>query len=231
MYTVPVPGHPTILGIIPARGGSKRMPGKNIAPMAGKPLIVHTIDAALQSGVIDRVIVSTDAEDIAAVSRAAGAEVPFLRPSALADDHVTTVEVLVHAIEWLHREESYEPEYVFLLQPTSPQRTAEDIRACVALLQEHAADAVIGVSDHAESPRVVTKNPDGTVTVTVHGGGPLPPGSLALSGAAYLIKTDVLLRGRSLHPPRTFPYFMPANRAIDIDTPEEFLEVERLLRQ
>ncbi len=230
MYTVRVRSHTVVLGVIPARGGSKRLPGKNIALLGGKPLIVHSIHAALGSGVIDRVIVSTDDDGIAAVASSAGADVPFMRPPHLSTDDATSVDVLVHALEWFKRAEGYEPACVFLLQPTSPLRTAEDIRACRALLVD-GVDAVAGVSDDPRSPCIVTPNADGTVTVAPHDGSPLPPGTFSLNGAAYLIRTDVFLNERTLHPRRTVAYVMPSDRSVDVDTAEDFARAEELHAQ
>ncbi len=116
-----------ILGIIPARGGSKSIPRKNIKLLCGRPLIAWTIDAAKQSRRLTRTIVSTDDPEIAAVARAHGAEVPFLRPAEISDDLSTDVEFLLHALDWLKMREGYEPEMVLRLPPTSPLRTAAHI--------------------------------------------------------------------------------------------------------
>src|SRR3989338_1201278 len=120
-----------ILGIIPARGGSKSIPRKNIKPLGGKPLIAWTIDAAEQAAVFDRIILTTDDEKIAAVGKQRGIEVPFLRPKELAEDATPTLPVLQHAVQWLKEHEQYEPDAIMLLQPTAPFRQASHIQEAV----------------------------------------------------------------------------------------------------
>lgn len=217
----------TILGLILARGGSKRFPGKNIALLEGKPLIAHSIEAALASGVLDRVVVSTDAEDIAQAAVAAGAEAPFRRPTALSADKTTSEDAMIHALEWLDREEGYRPEFVLLLQPTSPLRTAEDIRACVALGKEKDADAVVSVFTPHKHPCTATPRPDGTVAVMRE---TVPDDVLKLNGALYLVRSRVLREQRTLYPARTFAYRMPASRSADVDTVEDLELAEAILR-
>lgn len=141
-----------MLALVPARGGSKGVPGKNIRPLAGKPLISYTINAALRSEYQLRVVVSTDDVRIAEVSRAAGAEVPFLRPQELALDETPTLSVVQDALHWLKEHEAYEPEIVVLLQPTSPLRTAQHIDEGIRLLLETGADSVISVCEAEHSP-------------------------------------------------------------------------------
>ncbi|MBC8555357.1 MAG: acylneuraminate cytidylyltransferase family protein, partial [Candidatus Brocadiales bacterium] len=140
-----------ILAIIPARGGSKRLPRKNILDLAGKPPIAWSIEAALGSKYIDRVIVSTDDEEIAGISRKYGADVPFMRPNKLATDESSSVDVVLHVINTL-KEKGRESEYIMLLQPTSPLRTMENIDEAVELLQSSSSDAVISVCEAEHSP-------------------------------------------------------------------------------
>src|SRR5690349_8046730 len=118
-----------VLAVIPARGGSKSIPRKNLAALAGKPLIVWTIEAASASQCLTRVVVSTDDPEITAVAAAAGAEVPFVRPAELAQDETPAIEPILHAVDWLDQHEGYRPDFVMILQPTSPLRQAEDIDA------------------------------------------------------------------------------------------------------
>ena len=133
-----------VLGVVTARGGSKGVPRKNIRLLGGKPLLVWTAEAAKAARRLARAILSTDDEEIAAVGRAAGLDVPFLRPAELADDHSPTLAVLQHAVRWLEeRGERYDA--VCLLQPTNPLRTAVTIDACIARLVDTAADAVVTV--------------------------------------------------------------------------------------
>ena len=127
---------PRVIAIIPARGGSRGLPGKNVASLAGMPLIGHAIRHARESGVIDRVVVSTDSEDIATVARRCGAEAPFLRPAELAQDMTPTEPVLQHALRWVEEEDHYPVDVVVFLQPTDVFRTPDMIGSCVRLLLE-----------------------------------------------------------------------------------------------
>jgi CMP-N,N'-diacetyllegionaminic acid synthase len=142
-----------VLALIPARGGSKGVPRKNIRPVAGRPLIAYTIDHALAARTVTRTIVSTDDEEIAEAARAAGAEVPFLRPAALAQDHSTDLEAFRHALEWLRDEDGYEPELVVHLRPTNPIRRPERIDEAVELmLADPDADSLRSVSRPGQTP-------------------------------------------------------------------------------
>jgi len=134
------------VGIIPARGGSKGIPGKNIKPLGGKPLISYTIEAALESR-LDRTIVSTDDKGIAAVAKKYGAEVPFLRPKELATDEASSRSVLMHALDYLEEGERYRPDVVVFLQPTSPFRTCEQINAGLKMLLASDVDSIVGVCE------------------------------------------------------------------------------------
>lgn len=133
-----------ILCVIPVRGGSKGVPGKNLRPVAGRPLVAWSIDHAIGSTTPMRVIVSTDSQEIATVARSFGAEVPFLRPAELATDTAPTEPTIVHAIEWV-RAEGWEPDLVVLLQATSPIRSADAIDRAIAQLLTEGADSLVGV--------------------------------------------------------------------------------------
>lgn len=139
------------VAIIPARGGSKSIPKKNIVSLHGKPLIRYAIDAAKKSAQVKRVIVSTDSDEIAAVARACGAETPFVRPKELAEDTTPTIPVIVHTLEWLEKNEQYLPEYVLLLQPTEPFVKPEHIDQVLDLVIEKHADSGITM---IPSPRI-----------------------------------------------------------------------------
>jgi CMP-N-acetylneuraminic acid synthetase len=142
-----------IIAIIPARGGSKGLPGKNILPLHGKPLIAWSIEAALAVDEISHVIVTTDDEEIAQVSRDYGTEVPFMRPSELATDTASGVDVVVHALKasQAHYEEEFD--WVLLLQPTSPLRTSEDTRMAIQMTKVGDVDAVIGLREISDPPQ------------------------------------------------------------------------------
>lgn len=139
-----------VLAIIPARGGSKTVPKKNIRPIAGKPLIAYTIEEALKSRYVDRVIVSTDDREIARIAKRYGAEVPFLRPKSLAMDTSPSLLVILHTLRYLGKKESYSPDIVVFLQPTSPFRTAKHIDAAVEKIKD--ADAVVGICEVKQHP-------------------------------------------------------------------------------
>ncbi|MGI6855493.1 cytidylyltransferase domain-containing protein [Mesorhizobium sp. 1B3] len=139
--------HDEVISVIPARGGSKGIPGKNLADLNGKPLLAWSILAALESGAVDRVIVSTDSAEIADVAHHWGAEVPFTRPAPLASDDIHAVHVALHALDWLEQQEGYVPAGVMMLLPTSPLRLAEDVRGAADLFRETGAPAVVSVVD------------------------------------------------------------------------------------
>jgi len=143
----------TVLGVIPARGGSRGIPRKNIRELAGKPLIAHTISEAKMSKLLDRVIVTTDDEEIATVADRYGAEIPFLRPKELAQDDTTDLPVFQHALHWLKEHESYTPEIIVHLRPTSPLRKAEHVDKAIKLLIKNPwADSVRSVSVPSQNP-------------------------------------------------------------------------------
>src|SRR5215211_7476577 len=142
-----------ILALIPARGGSKGIPRKNIRIFAGYPLIAWSIAAAKQASRVTRIIVSTDDEEIASVAREYGAETPFLRPSEFAQDKTTDLPVFEHALEWLEANENYRPEIVIQLRPTSPIRPKDCVDSAVKILIDHAdADCVRGVVPAGQNP-------------------------------------------------------------------------------
>ncbi len=220
-------GKPTILGLILARGGSKRLPRKNVLPLAGKPLIAYTIDAAKESGVTDRIVVSTDDAEIAEVSKRWGAEVPFLRPAELSGDSATSESAIRHAVEWLKKEEGYSPDYLLLLQPTIPFRTGDDIRAAFALLQDKQADAVVSMRAFTPHPFGITDLGDGRVDIEIN---KPQPTELHLNGAIYCVKTPVFMEERTLYPAgRTYAYVMPEERSLDIDYLEDLKLAEAMI--
>jgi CMP-N,N'-diacetyllegionaminic acid synthase len=226
---------PKILAVITARGGSKGLPGKNTKALVGRPLINYSIAAARAASGIDRIIVSTDATDIADIARLAGAEVPFMRPAELATDETPTIPVLTHVLEWLAEHESYAPDYLLLLQPTSPLRTAADIEAAITIATDKNADGVVSVSEPSTHP-FLTKRlaDDGHLVEAFPQDPPITrrqdlPTFYALNGAIYLIRADVLLKKHTFYTEKTFPYIMPIERSWDIDTENDFLHCERLL--
>ena len=227
----------SVLALIPARGGSKGVPRKAVRPLAGKPLIGWTIEAALACPDLERVVVTTEDTEIMAVSREFGAEVPFRRPAELAGDTTPGIEPVVHALDWLAQHEGYRPDWVLLLQPTSPLRTAGDISAAVALAGARDADSVVGVTEADPHP-LWTKalDDDGLLREWLPDDGghtrrqDLPP-LVALNGAIYLTRRDVLLARRSWYGDRTAAYVMPPERSLDIDTPWDFHLAELVMSQ
>lgn len=225
-----------ILAIIPARGGSKGLPRKNIRPVAGQPLIAWTVRAAQRATSITRVVVSTDDEEIAKTARQFGAEVPFLRPAELARDETPQTPPLEHALQWLAEKENYHPEIVVMLQPTSPLRTAEDIDLTIETLVARTADAVVSVYPAKQHPfwtklidaegRLRPFIPNTPATILRRQD---LPAAYSLNGAVYAVKTEVLLRCHTLFPDNLFPYVMPAERSLDIDTLQDLHVADLLL--
>ncbi len=215
----------SILALITARGGSKSIPKKNIAPVAGKPLITWSIGTAKSVSAIQRVVVSTDDEEIAEISRQWGAELPFRRPEDLARDHSPHIPVLEHAINWFADNQGVHFEYLLLLQPTSPLLIAEDIKAAIEIAVEKNADSVVSVCETFSHPFFL-KTIDASGRLHDYGLRPagyqrkqvIPPVYFE-NGAIYLVRCDVLMKTGTLFPPETYPYIMPQERSLQIDKP------------
>ena len=226
-----------VVALITARGGSKGIPRKNLAPVAGKPLIAWTIAAALASRHVSRVLVSTEDAETAAVSRAHGAEVPFLRPPELAHDDSTSFDVAAHALRWLAEHDHSEPDYLLLLQPTSPLRTAADIDGAIDLSRERDADAVLGVCEASPHPYLARRVDDRGVLADFIPLAQKPsrrqeyPPAYILNAAIYLNRPASLLATRSFQPPGALAYIMPQERSLDIDSPWELRLADLLLRE
>lgn len=216
---------PRILGIIPARGGSKGIPKKNLALLCGKPLVYYTIQAAMASSRLTRTILSSDDPEIIKVGEYYGVEVPFMRPSELATDVASSAEVAKYSLERIESEDGKPYDYVCLLEPTSPLRTSEDIDGAIELLLAAQADAVVSVS-RIEAPHPVK-------TLVIEGGllRPFLPGRwgpnltrqelepvYAVNGAVYCVERNVLLESTSFWGRASIPYIMPAERSVNIDT-------------
>ena len=224
-----------VLGLITARGGSKGIPQKNIRKVAGKPLIAWTIEAAINSK-LDRVVVSTDDQEIAEVSRSWGAEVPFMRPKELAQDDSPHMDVIYHAIQWLSEHEDYHPEYILLVQPTTPLRITKDIDGAINMVIEKVADSVVSVSKSPIHPYLTKRiNVDGRLEDFVSKPKgylrrqDLPP-AYALNGAIYLAHREVLLQKETWYTDCTYAYIMPPERSLDIDTPWDLQLADLILR-
>ena len=223
---------PLILGVIPARGGSKGIPRKNLYPIAGKPLIAYTIEAALASEMLTDTIVSTDDEEIARVSREFGAEVPFMRPPELATDSAQAVPTIQHAVREMEKLRDVTFDVVVMLQPTTPLRTAGDIDACLRKLLETDADSVISVVDvGGHHPMRMKKIVDDvlvdydTEAIENMPRQDLPPVYLR-AGSVYATRRDVLMEQNSFKGSISRPYIIPPNRAVNIDTMEDMIIAE-----
>jgi CMP-N-acetylneuraminic acid synthetase len=217
-----------VLGLIPARGGSRGIPRKNIAPLLGRPLLAYTCEAALASRLLTRIVVTTDDEEIAAVARSAGAEVPFLRPGELARAETPSVPVALHAVEWLRQRQGWDADVVVLLQPTSPLRRASHIDAALEQMAAAEADTVVSVVPvpHRFSPYSVGRVTDGWWRDFWQE--PVPfdrfrrqaaPKLYARNGPAVIATRTRVLRARqSFFGDHVLPYEMAEEDSIDIDT-------------
>lgn len=212
------------VGLIPARGGSKGIPGKNIVSCAGKPLLGWSAAAALGSKRLARCLLSTDAEDIAAAGVAAGLEVPFRRPAALAADDSTSLDVMIHALDWLEASGD-RADALVLLQPTSPLRTSRHIDECVARFEDEKADCAVSVVEvpHRFHPRALMRESEGRLlpfegdrTVTRRQELPV---LWARNGPAVLVAGTEAIRRGDLYGGRTVAYPMAPRESLDIDSP------------
>lgn len=224
-----------MIAVIPARGGSKGLPGKNIRMLAGKPLIVHTLECARAASSITRVIVTTDDEDIAAAARSVeGVEVPFRRPAELASDTAQAFDVYLHVADWLRENEGNAPETLCPLLPTAPLRAPADIDGCVSLYRARDADVVLSVTAAKPASWQQQMAEDGRM-------GPVPGlatsvenrqayGKIVIpNGAVYVLNVEAVRRTRTYFGPRSYAYPMPADRSIDIDGHDDFRMAEALL--
>ncbi len=224
-----------ILGIIPARGGSKGLPGKNIKELHGKPLIAWTIEAGLDCELIDELIVNTDSDEIAEVARQHGGRVPFLRPAELAGDTASTIDVLRHTLQW-YEERDRRFELVLLLQPTSPLRSAADIQGALRLFRDKKARAVVSVCPVEHHPHWSNQLPEDRCMAgflrpqVINKPRQQLPKYYGLNGAIYLAAVDFLMAHGSFFGERTYAYVMDRERSVDIDTAMDFQLAELLLQ-
>lgn len=223
-----------VLALVPARGGSKGLPGKNIIDLGGKPLIAWTIEAARASRYVDEVVVSTDSEEIAAVARWHGAEVPFMRPAALAGDQASSFDTLLHAIDW-YENNGPAIDLLLWLQPTSPLRTSEHIDGALRFYADRQAAAVVSVCETDHHPWWSnTLAEDGSMRDFLRPEAlntnrqDLPP-FYRLNGAIYLGEPQFLKRNGSFYGERTFAYIMPRRHSVDIDDAMDLRLAETLL--
>jgi len=223
----------TLLALIPARGGSKGVPRKNIRQFCGKPLLQWSIDAALATSCVDQVIVSTDDPEIAEVAKAGGAEVPFLRPAELSTDTTPGIAPVLHALDQLPQVSE-----VLLLQPTSPLRTSDDIEAIVSLWQQAGRVSAVSLTPSSKHPAwMYSLSQDQRQRLEpllrldgAHSRQQLPLVYI-INGALYMASRSFLLREQAFIGEDTVGYVMPAERSVDIDTPMDWQWAEFLMEQ
>lgn len=231
-----------IYSLIPARGGSKGVPHKNIRLLCGKPLITHSVEISLKSPSVQRTFVSTDSEKIAEVARNAGAEVPFLRPADLAQDDTRDLPVFQHFLDWLEQNHVPLPDAIFQLRPTSPARRVEKIEEAVELLKKHPeADSVRGVTEPAQNPyKMWTVDENGFLQALLNiPGVPEPfneprqrlPAVYWQVGYLDLIRTRTILEQKSLTGTRILPLKIESRDSIDIDDEFSFQLAEFLMEK
>lgn len=224
-----------VLGLVPARGGSKGVPAKNVRPLAGHTLLEYTAQAARESGVLDRMILSTDSPEIAEAGRRAGLEVPFMRPEALAADDTPMVSVIQHALTEVSRED-WSPDIVVLLQPTSPLRRPDHIRRAVDMLRDTGADSVVTVVEvprhlspdyvmRIEGGRLTPFLPDGARVTRRQDARP----AYSRDGTVYAFRRSTIERTGGIYGEDCRPLLIDAGDSLSIDSPADWDEAERLL--
>lgn len=226
-----------ILGIIPARGGSKGIPHKNIVTVGGKPLIQYSIDLGLKAiaeGLIDRCVVSTDDEGIAQIARDLGGDVPFLRPAEIANDTAKSIDFMIHALDFLHKSgQSFDA--VLLLQPTSPLRSLEDVRNIVQRFESGRSESLISVyrEDHVHA--LVSYHDDDGLGIPLdenHNKGVRRQEHKPIyvrNGAFYLTLTDYLVREHKVFSDRPIFYVMSKALSVNLDGPDDLELLNKIL--
>jgi YrbI family 3-deoxy-D-manno-octulosonate 8-phosphate phosphatase len=234
-----VSGKPEVLAIVPARGGSKSMPRKNLQPFAGHPLLAWSIAAGLQARAVGRVIVSTDEAEIAEIARRYGAETPFLRPGNLAADDTPDLPVFEHALDWLRRQESYQPQIVVQLRPTSPVRPPDCVDRAVQILLDHPeVDSVRGVVPSGQNPYKMWRiGDDGRLLPLLRDGFSEPynmprqalPATYWQTGHIDAIRTATIVEKKSMSGEMILPLVLDLRYTVDIDTLRDWQRAEALL--
>lgn len=221
----------SLLALIPARGGSKGIPRKNIRPFCGKPLLQWSIDVALASPSVDRVVVSTDDPEIADIARAGGAEVPFLRPAEFATDNAPGIAPVLHVLEQLS-----DVSDLLLMQPTSPLRRIEDVEGVIALGQKTVGDTVVSITPSGKHPAWMFSLSEDQVMqrlldISDHSCRQQLPPAYVLNGALYLASRSLLEREGTFLTSCTLGYVMPLERSVDIDTLLDWQWAEYLMQK
>lgn len=223
-----------MLAIIPARGGSKGVPGKNIKNLGDKPLIYYTIKAAKESVFIDRIIISTDDEEIAEVAKKCGAEVPFMRPDELATDTAKAIDTYLYTVNKLNESSNDLIEEFIVLQPTSPLRSATDIDNAVEIFIKNRADSVISVVEAEHPPYWYKKiTNEGILKDYFISNNSLNrqeyDRTYLPNGAIFVFRYNILKETLNYYTDKTYPYIMPKERSVDIDNVLDFKMAEFLI--
>ena len=229
----------SVIGIVPARSGSKGVPGKNVRELCGKPLMAWSIEAGLASKYIDVLIVSTDSEEIASIARNYGASTPFIRPPALATDEATSIDVIKHSLEYYSSNLGRSFFYTVLLEPTSPQRDFSDIDGALeALVNNSKAVSIVGISKtEAQNPAFLVKiNDDLTLTGHLNSGLKLTRRQeiediYFLDGSIYISESAILIERMTFYHEETIGYLFPKWKSLEIDDEDDFIMVEALMAQ
>lgn len=223
-----------VLGLIPARGGSKGVPGKNVRPLVGRSLIERAFESARASGVLDRIVLSSDDHSAVAEARRIGLEVPFMRPAELARDESPMIDVAVHALKTLAGSD-YLPDAIVLLQPTSPLRTAEQIRHAIGLLADNDAVCTVVPVPQDLCPHYLMKIGENGYLDYFMPDGPRytrrqdVPRAYRREGTLFVTRSSVILEQRSFYGSRCVPYVLRPDETLNIDTLEEWSEAEKRL--
>ena len=220
------------VAVIPARGGSKRIPRKNVRPFCGRPMIVWSIEAVRESGLFDHVIVSTDDVEIADLARQFGVEVPFMRPAELADDYAGTIPVIAHATNWA-RQQGWSVNAVCCVYPTAPMLSSNDLAEGLRLLNEGARDFVFSATDYPSPIFRAFRQTDGggvEMFFPEHFASRSQDLPRALHDAAqfYWGRPEAWLTAETLFGPRSAPLLIPRWRVQDIDTTDDWIRAEAL---
>lgn len=222
----------TILGIIPARGGSKGVPHKNIRNLAGKPLIAYTIETALGCNEITDLVVTTDSEEIRSIAMKFGAQAPFLRPAELATDRALAVPTIQHAVKEMETIKGKKYDYIIMLQPTTPLKTTNDLSTALRKLMESDADGIISVINVDNwHPMKMKKIVDGFMHDYEKPPMENPPRQILppvfmVNGAIYATKRDVFMNRGTFQGDKCLPFEMPFEHSVNIDTEADFLVAE-----
>ncbi|MGD2170705.1 MAG: acylneuraminate cytidylyltransferase family protein [Gammaproteobacteria bacterium] len=229
-----------ILGIIPARGGSKGVPGKNIKRLGGFPLIVYTFEAVAASQYLTRTVLTTDREEIAELGRQYSIEVPFIRPAALSGDHAAAVGYIEHCLDFLQTNQDYIPDIIVLLQPTSPFREAGDIDHCVEMLRSSDADSIVSVTQlpvkyHPDWQFVVSQEGYLRPFTEIDWDSIIPSrqkleSTYIRNGAIYAFRYESFQRAKNIFGCKVLAYVMPPERSVNIDDMDDWAQAESCLK-